>query len=150
MIFPQLLRNFPHFMESRNSLSYLQFIAACRCRDSDKSNLHSAYILKIRFNILLTFIPRSFEWPLSFRISLQRFVLFHFSPIYVTCSATHLPLIDRPNNIKWREHIMSPRYAYSLVSCCYLLFLPLLNAVERMLLNHKIKMLIFHFWASSS
>jgi hypothetical protein len=43
--------------------------------------------------------------------------VFHFSPIYVTYSATHLPLIDNPNNIKWREHIISPRYAYSLFSC---------------------------------
>jgi hypothetical protein len=42
---------------------------------------------------------------------------FRFCPICDTCSATQLPLIDHPNNIQWREHIISPPYAYSLFSC---------------------------------
>jgi hypothetical protein len=42
---------------------------------------------------------------------------FDFSPMYVKYSATILPLIDHPNNIKLTEHITSPPYAYSLFSC---------------------------------
>jgi hypothetical protein len=41
---------------------------------------------------------------------------FHFSTVYVTCSATHLPLIDPSNDTKLRENIISPLYAYSLFS----------------------------------
>lgn len=96
-------------MESRNSFCYLQELpacrcrysdAACRCRYSDESNLHAAYILIVRFILYLHLRLGLSNGPFPSEFPSKNLYGFHFSPRYVTSRATHLPLIDHPNNIK--------------------------------------------------
>jgi hypothetical protein len=109
--------------------------------------IYMQLILKIRFNILFTFTPRFFQMAPFLHNFPPKICTDFTSPPYIRIS--HVAQLISPYLIILIIYIGES--IYPLVTHIlyfpvpYLLFLPQLNAVERMLLNHKIKTLIFHF-----
>ena len=86
--------HFPYFMESEGSLPHSQVLATCPYPKPVRSNPYpTSYFLKIHLNIILSSMPGSPKWPLSFRFPQQNPVYTASLPIRATCPA-YLILLD--------------------------------------------------------
>jgi hypothetical protein len=90
----QLVKKFPHFMETEDLLPHSQVPATCLYPEPAQTRLYShTHFLKIYFNIILRATPGSPQWSLSLRFSHQNPVYACPLPIRATCPA-HLILLD--------------------------------------------------------
>jgi hypothetical protein len=108
-------RNHPHSVEPEDSLPcsqepvpvLSQFGPLCA----------TSHFLKIHFNIILPFVPRSCKGPLSLKCPLRT------SPVSHTCympRSSRSSWFDIPHNILWVVHLIQLLLTQSCAVCCYL------------------------------
>jgi hypothetical protein len=90
----QLVKEFPHFMETEGSVPCSQEPSTGPCPEPDEPNPHPvSYFSKIHFNALFPSKCRSSKWPLLFRSSGQNFLCIFHLPMRATCPI-HFILLD--------------------------------------------------------